>query len=291
MDEFDNLSIWRRGDQRAPHKPLLLLIALSRQIRGDSLPVSFSEVEPLLRKLLIEFGPTRKNYHPEYPFWHLQQDGLWIVKSKQPISLRKGSSNPSKTELIAKGAVGSLAPAIIAEFKIHPEMAMVQAKKLLDDHFPSSLHSDIGDALGISLESSSTPKRLRDPRFRAEVLVAYEYRCAVCGLDMRIGSVTVGIEAAHIKWHQAGGPDSPSNGLALCCLHHKLLDLGAYTVLKDRRVIVSEHVHGGQGFENSLLVHHGKTLRKPQRLEQLPSPAYLDWHRREVFKEGGRELA
>ena len=38
---------------------------------------------------------------------------------------------------------------------------------------------------------------------------------------------TLGIEAAHIKWHQAGGPDTEDNGLALCTLHHKRFDRGA----------------------------------------------------------------
>ena len=59
------------------------------------------------------------------------------------------------------------------------------------------------------------------------MLTAYEWRCAVCGLDVRLGSVSIILEAAHIKWHQAGGPDEESNGLALGVLHHKAFDLGA----------------------------------------------------------------
>jgi putative restriction endonuclease len=52
------------------------------------------------------------------------------------------------------------------------------------------------------------------------MLVAYEQRCAVCGLDVWIGLVSIAIEAAHVRWHQAGGPDEGPNGLALCCPHH-----------------------------------------------------------------------
>jgi hypothetical protein len=33
-----------------------------------------------------------------------------------------------------------------------------------------------------------------------------------------------------IRWHQGGGPDEESNGFALCVLHHKTFDLGAFTV-------------------------------------------------------------
>jgi len=31
-----NIKMWQRGDQRAPHKPLLLLYALGRLSQGES---------------------------------------------------------------------------------------------------------------------------------------------------------------------------------------------------------------------------------------------------------------
>jgi HNH endonuclease len=61
-----------------------------------------------------------------------------------------------------------------------------------------------------------------------DVLTAYEYRCAVCGFDVRLGSVSIALDAAHIRWHQAGGADLEKNGLALCVLHHKTFDLGLH---------------------------------------------------------------
>ena len=44
--------------------------------------------------------------------------------------------------------------------------------------------------------------------------------------------------AAHIKWFQARGQDVVPNGLALCSLHHKIFDLGAFTVLPGNHQIV-----------------------------------------------------
>jgi len=38
-------------------------------------------LEPDLERLLFEFGPPRKAYHPEYPFWRLQNDGVWEVRT------------------------------------------------------------------------------------------------------------------------------------------------------------------------------------------------------------------
>ena len=52
-----------------------------------------------------------------------------------------------------------------------------------------------------------------------------------CALAATNGWQPLGLEAAHIKWFQARGPDVVQNGLALCSLHHKIFDLGANTGL------------------------------------------------------------
>ena len=64
------------------------------------------------------------------------------------------------------------------------------------------------DAVGLEIQFEQTLRRRRDPAFRERVLMAYQYRCAVCGYDLRLGTQQVALEAAHIKWHQAGGPGS-----------------------------------------------------------------------------------
>jgi putative restriction endonuclease len=78
IELFDDLNIWKHGDQRAPHKPLLMLYALGRLAQGD-VEVSYRQVEKDVSALLREFGPPRKSDHPEQPFWRLQRDGVWTV--------------------------------------------------------------------------------------------------------------------------------------------------------------------------------------------------------------------
>ena len=97
--------------------------------------------------------------------------------------------------------------------------------------------------------------------------------------------------AAHIRWHQAGGPDREGNGLALCVLHHKTLDLGTFTFSQEGVLLVSDQAHGNSGFEEALRRHHGKAARPPQRPEHKPEAAFLDWHGREVLKGAARYLA
>jgi putative restriction endonuclease len=93
---FDAINVWRQGDQRAPHKPLLILYALGRWQRGLK-EVTFREAGPELTDLLRRFGPPRKSDHPDQPFWRLQNDGVWVVQTPAPLPLKTGDDNRTDT--------------------------------------------------------------------------------------------------------------------------------------------------------------------------------------------------
>jgi putative restriction endonuclease len=290
LDQFDQLAVWSRGDQRAPHKPLLVLYALGRWTRGDRSDIPFRDVAPVLTELLKEFGPPRKSYHPEYPFWRLQNDGVWAVHTDGELLKRKGHTDPRKSELLAHDARAGFTDEVKEELDEDSALLAVIASRLLDRHFPESIHPDILSAVGLVLthETAAGPKR--DPQFRQKVLTAYGWRCAVCGFDVRLGSVSIALDAAHIRWHQAGGPAREDNGLALCVLHHKTFDLGAFTLNEDGVLLVSEQANGSTGLEEALLRYHGVQVRPPQRPEYRPAPEHLDWHAREVFRRPARHV-
>lgn len=221
-----DLSVWQRGGERAPHKPLLLLWALGRCAAGADRLVSYEEVDAGVKPLLQEFGPPRKSYHTEYPFWYLRNDGFWEVQGVAEAKAREGkASQPTKGELVRVGATGGLVPEAYEALRADPAFLHQVASQLVDAHFPDSIRSDVLRAVGLD-ELEVVRRRKRNPKFREAVLVAYGYRCCVCDFDARLGHAPLAIEAAHIKWHQAGGPDRLSNGLGLCALHHKLFDRG-----------------------------------------------------------------
>ncbi|MBL0094286.1 MAG: HNH endonuclease [Piscinibacter sp.] len=96
------------------------------------------------------------------------------------------------------------------------------------------------------------------------MLRAYEYRCCVCGFDLRIGHTPAGLEAAHpvaSRWWA----DIEPNGLSLCALHHKLFDLGVFTVEPaEHRVIFSQHAISGDRGMDGELRFHGRAIHSPQ---------------------------
>ena len=93
----------------------------------------------------------------------------------------------------------------------------------------------------------------------------------------------IGVDAAHIQWHSHGGPDEVPNGLALCALHHRLLDHGAITVGEDLRVRVARSVAGASA-RGLLEETDGQDIRLPIERQLYPNQGHLRWHHREVFK-------
>ncbi len=71
--------------------------------------------------------------------------------------------------------------------------------RILERSFPASIHEDILQAVGLDFDKISSRAKIRDPHFRERILRAYQYQCAVCGFNVRVGDSLVALEAAHIK--------------------------------------------------------------------------------------------
>nr|MBF0221037.1 HNH endonuclease [Desulfobulbaceae bacterium] len=289
IDKFNTLAIWERNGERAPHKPLLILFALGEFLRTPHRSIPYLEVDKKLRELLEEFGPNRVNYHPEYPFWRLQKDGIWEVHGADKIVLTS-SGDARKGDLIKGDITGSLSEEIRKELTRNPKLFPQIVQNILNAHFPATIHEDILQSIGIDLSLNVQVKLKRGYDFRSKILQAYEYRCSVCGFDVRLGHTPIALEAAHIKWHQAGGPDEEINGLALCALHHKLFDRGAFSLSENLEILVSDKANGAQGFKEWLLDYHGRKIYFPQRQTFYPKSEFTKWHSAEVFKGYSREL-
>ena len=290
LERVQGINIWKQGGRRAPHKPLLLLLALGRVYREeDRLGQYGGDIEDRLKGLLKRFGPPRRAHRPEEPYRRLRGDGLWEIPGYEDLPLSKSGSPLLKA---LRQSQGGFPEPLYDLLRSDLVLVVETAQEILDGHFPRSMHADIRDAVGVPEHLYRRPearKRLvREPGFRHNVLRAYERRCAVCGFDVRVEDRLLGLEAAHIKWHAAGGPDTVPNGLALCMFHHKALDVGALGLERvggEVKVLVSSEVNGRSAGVRQLLDYRGAPLRPPQSASLAPGPRFVAWHRREVFRE------
>ncbi|EWD41948.1 restriction endonuclease [Klebsiella pneumoniae] len=102
---------------------------------------------------------------------------------------------------------------------------------------------------------------------------------------MRHDNTSLALEATHIKWKQYGGPCEIPNGLALCAIHHKAFDKGSIGLDENMRVQISEAVNGSGIVSRLFWDFQGKVISLPQVKAHYPQEGFVDWHRREVFKE------
>lgn len=276
---------YQGNGQRAPHKPLLILLALGRLAQTGSSQVSWSEAERDLADLLNQFGrpsETKGASSVAYPFTRLRSDGFWTLSRDVP--------NDSVGSLRAEPIVGRLAPELETELSSAPELLLEAAVRVAGQQFPASLLGDVLEAVGLDgdpwavgpVAVADVAVRRRRASWRGEILRAWDNACAFCGYDGTAGLGPVGLEAAHVRWFNFGGPDDPDNGLALCSLHHKLLDRGVLGFAEQDRLVVSEKFTARSDAGRQVYHLHGRTLR-PRPGTALPSADHVAWHADEVF--------
>ncbi|CCW32814.1 phosphorothioated DNA-binding restriction endonuclease [Xenorhabdus nematophila] len=280
---ISNMNIWRKEDQRAPHKPLLLLYVLSQYQKGHERLFDYGEEihQPLL-ELLNRFGPKRKNHDPSLPFWRLRGDGFWTLKNSEFCTPQKGSRQPPKRELIECGVKAGFDQQHYQLLCKKPAVIDKLAQQILSEHFPDSIQELLANQLDFSL---SHTRKMRDPHFRQQILRAYNYECAICGYNLRHDDTPVGLEAAHIKWKQYGGPCTINNGLALCSLHHSAFDMGSIGIDSNMNLLVSESINGGSMVKQLFWNFAKKQIHLPQNKGYYPQEGFIAWHRNHVFKQ------
>ncbi len=281
------INVWQQQAIRAPHKPLLLLLALGRLSQGYPRLRLYRDIELDLRELLHRFGPLQPKQNPDQPFLRLPADGLWEITGLLPCHWDR--SRQLRPHLVRNSTVRGGLPAHVWHLLLtHPDLCRQAVAYLLDCYFPDSMHQELVEAIG--LEALLQPanellaSRQRDPHFRDNVIRAYEARCAICGYDIHLYDHLLGLDAAHIRWQTAGGPDEVCNGLALCVVHHKAFDRGGIGLSNNFELLVSPALYGrNPGWEFWFSQYAGQPIRLPQTPREKPSVEHLQWHRTQVF--------
>jgi putative restriction endonuclease len=122
---------------------------------------------------------------------------------------------------------------------------------------------------------AETKRRLHQPVFASQVMLAYETKCAVCTLAHREL-----LDAAHIvpDNHPLGLP-VVANGLALCKIHHAAYDRNILGIRPDYVVEIHSRLLteiDGPMLTYGLQGHHGERLRQiPRTRIERPDPDRL----------------
>lgn len=278
------------GGKRAPHKPLLILLALAQYQQGRHI-VRFADIEqPLVQLLRCWAPPIKSAPNPTKPWWHLKSDGFWDIHdleklgSEQTIKAYRQSTASFSPDVLHwldtdDSALTSIAWLVLEEHFFESTWDDVLTQCELDIPAPFALSSSPSYTAAGVQDSTSVAKRYRASHFRRDVLKAYDYRCAVSDFQLSIGGVAIGCEAAHVRAHSFEGPDSVDNGLALEPTLHQLYDRGIWTLTDDCRVLVSQEFSGSGSALERIRALHGQPIRSPMLGQPKPNIEHIRWHR------------
>jgi putative restriction endonuclease len=267
-----------------PHKYLVLLLALRELRENKTSALAWNESSSKIEKLIEQFN-NKKNVNAKNPFFRLSSDGIWELTPKYDAEAKI-------SDLQRENPVGKLSSEIEIQLLRSPELFAKVIRLILDTAFTDSIYEDVLVAVGFDPHEIlySNPftvldiaKKRRDPQWPRKILQAWENHCAFCGYDGKIDNTPVGIDAAHIRWFNQAGPDSLDNGLALCTLHHRLLDRGVLGFKDPQTLTVSASFAAISESGKRIYDLHGSRL-EPRLGTKLPAVEYVDWHTENIFR-------
>lgn len=99
FSKLDAVNIYRKGNQRAPHKPLYILLLIASIQQGRPRLQKYTDIEPVLTEALNLFGLSNKKQNAHYPFWRLKNDRLAEI-SPQPDTISEKVTTIQQSRLL-----------------------------------------------------------------------------------------------------------------------------------------------------------------------------------------------
>lgn len=310
----DSVKGWPAATRgKSPYKPLLLLSVLDQFDQGQithnliELTIDLGNLFDLYCSVVLPAGMIG---NIAMPFFHMQGEGFWhlVPLPGKEAFVASGRRLITESQLINNVAGARVDDDLFTLLAVKQSRDVLRAA-LIDANFDEQTQPLLWQRFAINQEAYLYSSELlaqarhqlkelqvpydeagysaeaRDQGFRRAVVVAYNHRCASCGLRIVTPGGHTAVEAAHIvPWHKTRN-DRPTNGLALCRLCHWSFDEGLMSVATDYRVILSPQLatHGNMPGLLSMLAD--RPIFLPQETALYPDPANLDWRNDRIFRK------
>ena len=306
--------------KRAPHKPFFLLIIMemleSSELSENRIP--FREIEerkPFFADLIAVFNrENTTNWQPSIhnPFFHLKTNGFWHL---DPPELQSRPAGVTPTEAYLRNVAAKLDERLFVFF-VMPEDREILRQTLISTYFSNIRHKIervieeyrtlsrehiAGDIEGYGeqliqdtqhpflmqkdVASIQVETPVRNAGFRKAIMKIYDYKCAVCALDIRTASGASITDAAHIIPFSVFYNDDIRNGLSLCKSHHWAFDARLFSLNETYHVIVPPISHEHEPTERMLSELRDKRIWTPPVERHCPNQEALAWHRERVMRQ------
>lgn len=292
---------------RSPYKPLLLLSVMDLFAQG-SITSNLIELTPDLGELFnlycSRIMPPDWRCNIAMPFFHLSREGFWhlvplpgkedIIASGrrlQSVSLLVNTVTGARLDeelyaLLCVEKFRNVLRTLLIETCFAPEaqQELVEQGTINSEAFEySQILLEQARQQQVKEERKEYRRLARDQGFRRAVVIAYEHRCALCGIRMLTPDGHTAVVAAHIVPWNISHNDDPRNGMALCHLCHWTFDEGLIGVSPGYIVMTSPRLTANQNVPGHLDTLNGRGMIGPGERALWPDSKSLKWHLQEVF--------
>jgi putative restriction endonuclease len=258
-------------------------------IEDGELPSNDLKLTPELAFRFSQFGTIvvhRRSQRLDIrlPFYHLSSDKVWEpftrddTRAHDPRSTYYVKLNHVFYELLQSSAFRTSARVALIKSYFLPaeQVALANLVNLSTDELERTLLIEECDEASV--------EKVRNIRFRLDIVAAYNYTCALTGYRVTtIDGATI-VDAAHIHQFSDSRNDDPRNGIALCKNAHWMFDQGLWSIDKDYRVLVADSAFDEETRDQkSLRDFQGMQIALPSNPKLWPDAKHLAWHRKNRF--------
>ncbi|GAC1444455.1 MAG: HNH endonuclease [Chloroflexota bacterium] len=291
----------------APHKPLLLLAVLDLYSEGlihDSLVPLIPELGELFSRYWYRIMPPGNRPNLALPFFHLKNDGnFWhLVATPGNENVLENTKAFNSVPHLKDLVLGARLPADLSVHMSNPRDRDALRQVLTTRYFSSGAQARLleqgtvnveafeysqnllsGRLVAEALEAQAYRPAARNQGFRRAIVIAYDHRCATCGIRVMTVDGRTAVDAAHIKPWSESRNDRPTNGLALCKLCHWCFDEGVLGIDQSRAILISRQLQASSNVPAHLATLQQRPIIGPANPELAPDLTALIWHQRHVF--------
>lgn len=153
LTQFSKVRYGRYKGVVTPHKQLLILFVLIKYRCNSERLIPYCEIESALAKISKRYFPEIKVFHANYPFWRLQNDGVWEVTQIEHFSHRSLKSDINRREFIRHDAYGGLTEPLYRAISADTELCDTTIR-MVAGNLPNAIQNDILWDLGFENETS-----------------------------------------------------------------------------------------------------------------------------------------
>lgn len=300
--KFSRLKMATVAGEKAPHKPVLLL-SIIQSIENNEVSENRVCITPdLVARFKDNWYHLVKNEkftaNFSLPFYHLQSDGFWHLKTLPGKEIALTSSRSIKSFSHLKEVVDyGYFDEMLFGFLLSESSREVLKRTLLIAYFPGSHFSSeetpsiVSDIQAEILRQPPVVYRakaalfddeevfVRSGVFKKVVPKVYNYSCCISGMRITASREVQMIDACHIVPFSESHDDTITNGISLCPNLHRAFDRGLISIDDEYRVLVADNFIESST-DYSIKQFEGKQMALPTDKKYFPSIDNLKWHRR-----------